>query len=85
MGQFKGVRVCGYRDGDAFNAVTRPTASTGKCPEDTLPCNPHASPENTVCYPPGEHESLCPITGIDIVGSRDLKDYERRGFKAVVL
>ena len=85
MGQFNGMRVCGYRDGDAFKDVRRPTERDGKCPADTLPCNKNASPENMVCYPPGDLEVMCPITAIDIVKTRDLKSYEQRGYKAVML
>lgn len=49
MGQFKGSRVCGKRDGDAFVDVTRP-GSDGKCPEGTTPCSKKTSVDNTVCY-----------------------------------
>jgi len=82
MGQIKGARVCGYRDGDAFKDVTRP-GSDGKCPTGTAPCNPKSSLENTVCYPPSDLDSVCPITYIDIVtaskGHKD-DDYESVSF-----
>ena len=39
----------------------------------------NASAENTVCYPPAEHNFKCPITYINIVGENEAKSAEKRG------
>ena len=61
-----GFYICGTRGGDAFETVTRPDTA-GQCPENTEPCSTKTSPENTVCYPPEDHDAKCPITHIMIM------------------
>jgi len=66
MGEFYGTRICGTRGGDPFVNVTR-VEQNGKCPKGTMACGRGQSPENTVCYPPEDLMTSCPITDIDIV------------------
>ena len=42
------------------------------CPIGTTPCSQNTNVDNTVCYPPDEH-NLCPITEIKII--RTSEDY----------
>ena len=70
QGQFSGRRVCGKRGGLPFSQVVRPVNNT--CPEGTKPCTNRTSPENTVCYPPSEHATKCPINGLNIVDQSQL-------------
>ena len=60
-----GLVICGTRGGQTFEKVQRPSVE-GVCPEGTYPCSLN-SPENTVCYPPDNGASICPITEIAIV------------------
>lgn len=61
-----GTSICGTRGGDPFITVMRPDLETGECPQGTTPCSEATSADNTVCYPPASHETLCPITDIFI-------------------
>ena len=68
--QFNGVRICGTRGGLPFMDVTR-VGKDGKCPKGTTACSAKTSAENTVCYPPAEHATSCPITSIDVVSGSE--------------
>ena len=58
------------RGGLPFQYVTRPN-SAGECPEGTTACSSNTSADNTVCYPPNDHHSKCPITEIKIIDTSD--------------
>ena len=62
-----GKAICGKRAGVPFESVIRPEHNTEECPEGTTPCSLGTSIINTVCYPPSEHEEVCPITQILVV------------------
>ena len=64
-----GKTFCGKRNGEPFETVTRPDPDTKECPEGTAPCSPNTSAEHTVCYPPDDHDKVCPITEIFIASS----------------
>ena len=80
MNQFLGKRVCGTFGGDPFVNVTRPDASTMECPSGTTPCLATTIANETVCYPPDDLSSKCPITDIAIVDNTALSDYEDSGY-----
>ena len=73
---FEDTIICGVRGGQAFLNVTRVDKQTLECPEGTAPCSQITSPDNTICYPPEEHEAACPITSIDLVMQKNLPDFE---------
>lgn len=77
-----GKRFCGKRGGKSYSEVTRVDAGTGECPTDTTPCSDETSPENTVCYPPADHETSCPITEIQVVDQEGLAGLENQGVVA---
>ena len=80
MNQFLGKRVCGTLGGDPFSNVTRPDASTLECPSGTKPCLDTTTANETVCYPPDDLESKCPITDIMIVDTSAVSSYENLGY-----
>ena len=80
MNQFLGKRVCGTIGGDPFVNVTRPDASTLECPSGTTPCLATTIANETVCYPPDDLSSKCPITDIVIIDNTALSDYEDIGY-----
>ena len=63
-----GLNICGVRGGLPWKDVKRPDYSTKKCPSGTLPCSNQTSEQNTVCYPPAQHDQ-CPITDLKFVYS----------------
>jgi len=63
-----GLNICGVRGGLPWKDVKRPDYSTKKCPNGTLPCSNQTSEQNTVCYPPAQHDQ-CPITDLKFVYS----------------
>ena len=82
--QFDGYRVCGSRDGDPFETVTRP-GKDGECPSGTEPCVQNASPDKTLCYPASQHAQKCPITDIDIVTPSNVNSYTSLGYSSISL
>jgi len=42
------------------------------------------SAEDTICYPPDEHEEKCPITDIVIISNSAISDYEQREYTVIV-
>ena len=83
---FEGVRVCGVRGGLAFHEAVRPRPEDGKCPEGTEPClGEKSSPENTLCYPPEDLDSDCPITHIDVVSDSESATYAANGYRTALL
>ena len=66
QGSFYGSRICGTRSGTPFVDAIRVDES-GKCPDGTKPCSSNTSLQNTICYPPEDLDSSCPITDIDII------------------
>jgi len=59
-----GFEFCGLRGGLPFMNVTRVDPKTMLCPNGTEPCSNYTSVENTICYPPDQHNSSCPLTDI---------------------
>ena len=78
--QFLGKRVCGTLGGDPFLNVTRPDASTLACPSGTKPCLDTTIANETVCYPPDDLASKCPITDIMLVDASAVGSYEDLGY-----
>ena len=66
--------------------VTRVNKQTFICPDGTAPCSEATKSDNTICYPPEELETLCPITFIDFVTEENLPnlegDYQKLRFDA---
>ncbi len=58
--------MCGKVGGDPFVNVTRPNID-GDCPTNFEPCSKLTVANETLCYPPEELESSCPITDLQIV------------------
>ena len=63
---FGGKSVCGVRGGLSFSEVLRPNLQN-ECPSGTSACSQTTNSENTVCYPPEQHDDACPITEIKFV------------------
>ena len=53
--------VCGKRGGLSFKEVVRPDPKTLQCPNGTEPCSNGTDAHSTVCYPPDQHNTSCPI------------------------
>ena len=67
MFKFYGNYFCGLTGGKPYAIVERVDPETGECPEGLEPCSNKTSAENTVCYPPEEHATSCPITDLKII------------------
>ena len=65
--KFYGKFFCGATGGRNFAEVKRVLPETDRCPDGTEPCSTNTSPSNTVCYPPEDHPTSCPITDIKII------------------
>ena len=56
--------------------ATRVDNETLQCPTGTTPCSNATSPDNTLCYPPNELTSSCPITEIKFDFQKNLVSYQ---------
>lgn len=63
-GGLYGFEFCAKRGGLPFMNVTRVEPETLLCPNGTEPCSNFTSPENTICYPPENITTSCPLTDI---------------------
>lgn len=78
---FYGKYICGVRGGDPFSTVVRPDSKFDRCPIGTQRCSKSTSLEHTVCYPPDEMDTKCPITDLKIVQNKDLRSYPKSSYK----
>ena len=74
--QFKNKYFCAIRGGDPFISVQRPLLETGLCPQGTEACSRSTSAENTVCYPPADHASKCPILKVKFMKLEKVGQYK---------
>lgn len=76
-----GYYICGKKDGKSFVSVDRPDMEN-TCPGLTEPCSNSTSPENTVCYPPEDHKTECPVTeAFFVFNDADETYYRNRGYE----
>lgn len=64
VNSFKGSMLCGVRGGEPFVSAIRPSPLNHTCPEGTVPCSKNTKPEKTICYPPDQVETKCPLIEI---------------------
>ena len=64
---FDGKSICGKRGGKSFLEVTRPDPETQECPAGTQACSDSTDADSTVCYPPSELATSCPVTDISLL------------------